>query len=102
MAGDVGVDVVENGSQEETIVVDVEELGDTSGEAFVVAESVQTSGRAELYDSRCTNHISPYKSCFENFQTIEPQHFCAANKQKFSMVGKGELVVDIPNDNGAT
>ena len=71
-AGDVGVDVDENGSQEKTVEVDVEELGDTLGEAFVVAEFVQTSGRAELYDSGCMNHISPYKSCFENFQTIEP------------------------------
>ena len=101
----VDVSVADDGgeSQEETGGgMRVEDLGDTSGEAFVVAESVQTSGRAELYDSGCTNHISPYRSSFENFQTIEPRHFRAANKQTFSTVGKGELVIDIPNDTGVT
>jgi len=41
----------------------VEDLGDTSDsdedEAFVIAETVESSGTAELYDSGCTNHISP-------------------------------------------
>ena len=38
----------------------VEELGDVFGEAYVVAERGQTGGVAELYDSGCINHISPY------------------------------------------
>ena len=50
-------------------------FGDMSGEVFVVAESVQASARAELYNSGCTNHISPYKSSFDNFQIIETRHF---------------------------
>ena len=50
-------------------------FGDMSGEAFIVAESVQASVRAKLYDSGCTNHISPYKSSFDNFQIIETRHF---------------------------
>ena len=74
--------------QEETVgVADVEVFGDISGEAFVVAESVQTSVKAELYDSGCTNHISPYKTDFKNLQAIEPRHFRAANKQTFSTIG---------------
>ena len=40
--------------------VSVEDFCDMSGEVFVVAESVQSAGMAELYDSGCTNHISPY------------------------------------------
>ena len=82
--------------------VSIEDLLDTSGEAFVVAESVQTTGMAELYDSGCTNHISPYKSQFENFQCTTPRHFRAANKQTFSTTGTGELVVDVPNGSGQT
>ena len=74
-------------------------FGDMSGEAFVVAESVQVSARAELYDSGCTNHISPYKSSFDNFQIIKTRHFRAANKQTFSTIGKGNLVIDVPNEN---
>ena len=77
-------------------------FGDVSGEAFVVAETVQTLAKTELYDSRCTNHISPYKSDFNNFQTIETRHFHTANKQIFSTIGKGELVVNIPNNSGTT
>ena len=50
----------------------VEELGDTSGEAFVVAETVESNGIAELYDSGCTNHISPYRNRFENFEHTSP------------------------------
>ena len=53
----------------------VEDLGDTSDEdeAFVIAETVESSGTAELYDSGCTNHISPYQSQFENFEQTSPQ-----------------------------
>ena len=94
---------VVNEPQEEVVgVVSVENFGDASGEAFVVAESVQMSAKAELYDSGCTNHISPYKNDFDNLQAIEPRHFRAVNKQMFSTIGKGELVIDVPNDNGTT
>src|SRR6202522_4598816 len=81
---------------------DVEEFHDASGEAFVVAEAVQTAKTAKLYDSGCINHISPYQNKLENFQPITPCHFRAANKQTFSTVGKGELVIDVPNGDGAT
>ena len=80
----------------------VEDLQDVSGVAFVVAESVQAAGTAELYDSSCTNHISPYRDRFKNFQPIPPRHFRAANKQTFSTTGRGDLVVDIPNGTGET
>jgi hypothetical protein len=79
-----------------------EDFRDVSGEAFVVAEAVQPAGVAELYDSGCTNHISPYRSQFENFQNITPRHFRAANKQTFSTTGRGELVIDLPYGDGTT
>ncbi len=37
-----------------------ENLGDVSGEALVTADSSKPTHRIELYDSRCTNHISPF------------------------------------------
>ena len=82
--------------------VSVEEFLDMSGQAFIVAESVQAAGMAELYDSGCTNHISPYRSHFKNFQSITPCHFRTANKQTFSTTGKGDLVIDIPHGDGVT
>ena len=65
-----------------------EEFGDMSGEAFVMAELVQAAGMAKLYDSGCTNHISPYRSQFENFELVAPQCFRAENKQTFSTIGR--------------
>ena len=79
-----------------------EELGDVSGEAFVVAELVQTLVKAKLYDSGCTNHILPYRSSFSNLKTIETRHFCTGNKQTFSTIRKGELIIDISNNNDIT
>src|ERR1700678_1302435 len=81
---------------------DVEDLLDTSGMALLVAESGQAAGTAELYDSGDRKHISPYRNRFENFQSIIPRHFHAANKQTFSTTGKGELVIDVPSGTGDT
>ena len=82
--------------------VKVEDFCDTLGQAFVVAESVQTAGMAKLYNSRCTNHISPYQNQLKNFQSITPCHFRAANKQTFSTISKGELAINVPNGDGTT
>ena len=80
----------------------VEDLGDTSDEAFVVAKTVESNETAELYDSGCTNHISPYRGKFENFERTSPQSFKAANKQSFSTIGKGDLVINVPNGDSFT
>ena len=54
---------------------EVEELGDTSEVALVMVYSAKPREVTELYDSGCTNHISPYRDHFENFQNIVPQKF---------------------------
>lgn len=56
-----------------------------------------THTKTELYDLGCTQHISPYHEDFENFENIPPMHFCAANKESFSAVGKGKMVIDVPD-----
>jgi hypothetical protein len=53
--------------------------------------------RAELYDSGCTAHISPYREDLIDFIDIPPKIFRAANKQGFSATGTGNLIVDLPN-----
>ena len=75
----------------------VKDLNDTSGEVLLSTETIPATGTAEIYNSGCTNHISPYKSQFQNFQDIAPRHFHAANKQSFSTTGKGDLIIDILN-----
>jgi Pol polyprotein, beta-barrel domain len=51
----------------------------------------------EVYDSGCTRHITPYRQAVMNFKEISPKSFQAANRQSFSAVGKGEMVIHIPN-----
>ena len=65
-----------------------------SDEAHITTESTP---RAEVYDSGCSKHISPYRDDFRNYSEISPKSFRAANKQSFSAVGIGEMTIDIPN-----
>ncbi len=80
----------------------IEDLGNMSGEAFVVTETAESNGITELYDSGCTNHISPYHERFENFEHTAPRPFKAANKQTFSTIGKGDLVIEVLNNDCCT
>jgi len=83
---------IEKGESDE-----IEHCGDTSGIAFIVMEPVKTSESTELYDSGCTDHISPYRDQFEHFERTTLRQFHAANKDTFSTIGKGELIIRIPN-----
>ena len=51
----------------------------------------------EIYDSGCSKHLTSYKKDLENFVKINPKSFCTVNKQSMSAVGKGKLVIDVPN-----
>jgi hypothetical protein len=42
-------------------------------------------------------HISPYRDDINNFVEIPPKPFHSANKVKFSAVGMGEMMIDVPN-----
>ena len=54
--------------------------------------------RVELYDSGATRHISPYKSDFVSYSPLAPPIFLnTANQQRFPAIGRGTLVVQIPN-----
>ena len=68
--------------------------------ALVAVNSAKPGAMSELYDSGCTNHISPYRDRFENFENIVPRKFRAANQQTFSTTGIGELIIDVPNGDG--
>ena len=78
-------------------------LSDTSDEALATLELVspdvrrESVIRAELYDSGCTKHISPYRDDLTDFSDIPPKIFRVANKQSFSATGNGNLTVDLPN-----
>ena len=54
--------------------------------------------RIEQYDSGTTQHISPYKSDFISYSPLAPPIFLnTANHQQFLAIGRGTLVVQVPN-----
>ena len=52
---------------------------------------------AELYNSGTTCHISPYCDMFTNYTPTPPKYLNAANKRKFVAIGKGDMVIKVPN-----
>src|SRR5271169_5112119 len=75
-----------------------EEGTDEEGSVYAVESNPGNSPfQAEVYDSGCTNSISPYRDAFENFKEIPPRPFRAANKQSFSATGIGKMTIDVPN-----
>ena len=53
--------------------------------------------RTKLYNSGTTWHISPYRNLFNNYVEIPPKSLSAANKWKFAAIGKGDMVIEVPN-----
>jgi len=80
----------------------VKDLEDASGETLVTTDSSKPTHRVDLYDSGCTNHISPFREQFENYVDIPPKRFRAANQQAFDAIGQGELIVEVPNGSEST
>jgi hypothetical protein len=62
-----------------------------------VSRAKSSPTKIELINSGCTHHISPYREDFTSFEEIPPRSFQAANKQRFSTVGMGELTIDLPD-----
>ena len=53
--------------------------------------------QAEIYNSGCSKHITPYQDTLENFVNISPRSLCAANKSNIKAEGMGEMTIDVPN-----
>ena len=70
---------------------------DTSELAAQVYVSQDNTPQAEIYDSGCSKHLTPYRNALTNFISISPKSFYAANKQSMNAIGMGEMVIDIPN-----
>ncbi|KAF9540765.1 hypothetical protein CPC08DRAFT_650774, partial [Agrocybe pediades] len=53
--------------------------------------------RVEILDSGTTRHISPYKADFNSLVETKPKILRAANKNRFSALGVGQLEISVPN-----
>src|SRR6266545_4673303 len=54
----------------------------------------------ELFDSGASRHMSGHRHRFINFTKIETKSITAADKQSFSAIGKGDILIDIPKGKG--
>ena len=61
-------------------------------------EDHDTRIHTELYDLGATRHISPYKTDFISYTPLAPPVYLnAENQQRFPTIGRGTLVVHVPN-----
>ena len=61
----------------------------------IISEGFGPAGQVDLYNSGSTQHLSPYRDQFTTYQEIPPKSFTAANKQKFHVVGSGEMIIEV-------
>jgi len=70
---------------------------DLENTAMEVSDHQEDTCCIELYDSGTTRHITPDRDHMLNVRSIPPKSFTAANQQKFSTTGVGDLIIEIPN-----
>jgi len=70
---------------------------DLKNTTMEVSNHQEDTCRVELYDSGTTCHITPDRDHMLNVWSIPPKLFTAANQQKFSATGVGDLIIEIPN-----
>jgi hypothetical protein len=83
-------------SEEEEMFLSEEEW---FGAVITPGDETDDGTRVELYNSGATRHISPYKADFTSYAPLSPPVFLnTANQQRFPAVGRGTLVVRVPNE----
>jgi len=53
----------------------------------------------ELYNSGATCHMTPLKDTLTNYQAIPPRLIGAENQHTFYAIGRGDLMILVPNGN---
>ena len=56
----------------------------------------------DLYDSGASRHMSGHCHHFTNFIKIEPRPITTADKRAFDAVGKGDMLINLPNGNATS
>ncbi len=51
----------------------------------------------EVFDSGSSCHILPYRDMFTMFKSISPCPLQAANHQQFNAIGRGDMILPVPN-----
>jgi len=85
----------------------IEEMPKNADDTYVPPEPVMLSHVAstshaihvtlELYDSRATRHMTPYKEALMNYTLIMPKPINVANQHTFHTIAQGNLPIHVPN-----
>lgn len=81
-------------AEEEQASIDVCDISEAEITVGQIQESL-ISTQVEIFDSGTCCHISPYCDAFSNISDIPPRPLRAADKQSFSAVGKGDMVIEV-------
>ncbi|KAH7917350.1 hypothetical protein BV22DRAFT_991660, partial [Leucogyrophana mollusca] len=56
----------------------------------------------ELFDSGASRHMSSYRDRFIDYTPIPPKPIIAADKRTFEAIGKGDILIELPNGKNTT
>ena len=86
------------GSEDSSYVdIDQELVAPVTDEVTAAISKKPCDTRTELYNSGTTRHISPYCELFENYSSTPPKSLNTTNNGRFVAVGKGDMVIEVPN-----
>jgi hypothetical protein len=64
--------------------------------------AAQESDSCEMFDSGASRHMSPFRTSFVTYQSIEARPITAANKNVFHAIGIGDFMIKVPNGTKTT
>ena len=74
----------------------------TFSHALLAGEDLNPSERMELFDSSASRHMSSYCNQFIDYKVIVPKSITAVDNHTFQAIGKGDLMISIPNGKSIT
>lgn len=86
-------------SESNSLVDEDMNLADDSEEiaAQIGPDDDDSASRTEVMDSGCSRHLTLNRDALDNYTEIEPKFLRAADKKAMKAVGKGDMVVELPN-----
>ena len=72
----------------------------TYDHALLAGEGLNSCKETTLFDSGASRHMSSYRGQFLDYKPIIPKPITAANNHTFHAIGKGDLMISLPNGKG--
>ena len=83
------------------LIVDKEEAyTKTYDHALLAGEGLNSHKETTLFNSGASHHMSSYRGQFLDYKPIVPKPITAADNHTFHAIGKGDLMISLPNGKG--